>query len=97
MLYVDLQRNNSKKHTHTTAGTAEKVTGFTERSFVRVCAHVAIAYVGLSKEDAEKHGIAVPLNTDLIIRIPNGQSHVWVDTGTNGSIVSLVEMQVAGG
>jgi hypothetical protein len=89
--YIDLQSNNGHIHTHTAAGTAEKVTGFTAGAFIRVCANAALAYVGVSKEDAESKKISIPAATSLIVKLPNQQTHIWLD-GPNGSVITAAEV-----
>jgi hypothetical protein len=93
MRYLDLSDNNAQIHTHSTGGTAVELTGFMEGAFLRVVSHEVVTYVGSSKVEAESHKICIPTLTDLIIKLGNGVTSLWIDLATS-KIASVAEIKM---
>ena len=94
MRYLDLSDCRGQLHTHTSAGTAQQLSGFTAGAFLRVVSHAVIAYLGSTKIEAEGHAIAIPALTETILKLGAGQTSLWVDLGT-AALLSVSECKIS--
>ena len=80
---IDLSATD-KSYTHTTAGTAEEVTGLTAGDVYAVDALTDGIKVGSSKALAEA---AVPVQGEKRVRVPAGATSFWIDCSNSGSSI----------
>ena len=79
----------SKKHTHTTEGTAELVAGavaFDEGATLLVTGIDTWASVGLTKAEAETGGAKVPTNFPMYIELAPDSRVIYIDAITGGEV-----------
>ena len=82
----------SAKHTHTTANTAEEVSGFDSGAYVRVWSPMGDVWVGGSKVHCENHTIGTPEGVPAIFKLAG--STLWVDAEDSSDVVYFNQVRV---
>ena len=85
---IDLSATD-KSYTHTTAGTAEEVTGLTAGDVYVVDGTTAAISVGATKLIAEG---SAKVNRALPVRVPAGATSFWIDCSNSTTPVSVLKV-----
>ena len=84
-------RDRATRHVHTTAATAEEVTGWTAGATLRILGIDTDVYVGESLLTAQERSRCCSENVATVIQLPVLATSIFIDADTGG-IVSIIQV-----